>query len=149
MNSSFHQVVGSSGAAQGCKPWSFQLEAADCVAFECWTGCTNRALERYPTNGKLLKVYARFLEYVRHDPWTASRFYSEAAKQGTTQSLVSLARSQGGDNALSKAGNINEKEDGIIVINAFGSMLMLNPAAVSMFGYDKGELEGKNVALLM
>jgi hypothetical protein len=26
-------------------------------------------LERYPTNGKLLKVYGRFLEFVRNDPW--------------------------------------------------------------------------------
>lgn len=28
---------------------------------------------RYPTNGKLLKIYGRFLEYVRHDPWGVTR----------------------------------------------------------------------------
>lgn len=25
---------------------------------------------RYPTNGKLLRIYGRFLEYVRNDPWS-------------------------------------------------------------------------------
>jgi len=30
-----------------------------------------------------------------------------------------------------------------------GVILMLNPAAVQMFGYQKGELEGKNVSVLM
>eukprot|EP00775_Hariotina_reticulata_P003514 gene3514-3784_t len=28
-----------------------------------------RVMERYPANGKLLKVYGRFLEYVMDDPW--------------------------------------------------------------------------------
>jgi len=30
-----------------------------------------------------------------------------------------------------------------------GVILMLNPAAVQMFGYQKGELEGKNVSVLV
>lgn len=30
-----------------------------------------------------------------------------------------------------------------------GMMLMLNAAALSLFGYQKGELEGKNVSMLM
>eukprot|EP00878_Enallax_costatus_P028639 GHUV01030951.1.p1 GENE.GHUV01030951.1~~GHUV01030951.1.p1 ORF type:complete len:135 (-),score=32.73 GHUV01030951.1:167-571(-) len=108
-----------------------------------------RVLERYPKNGRLLKVYGRFLENVRHDPWTAAKFYAEAQKNGTTESLVNLARGQSGDDVLAEAGNINEKLDGIIVINSTGIMLMLNYAAVTMFGHDKGELDGKNVSLLM
>jgi len=30
-------------------------------------------MDRFPANGKLLKIYGRFLEYVRNDPWNASR----------------------------------------------------------------------------
>lgn len=30
-----------------------------------------------------------------------------------------------------------------------GTILMLNAAAVGMFGYQKGELDGKNVSVLM
>lgn len=112
-------------------------------------GACCRVLERYPANGRLLKIYGRFLEYIRHDPWTASKFYAEALKQGTSESLINLARGQGGDGALAQAGSVNEKVDGVIVINAHGSILMLNPAAMAIFGYDKGELEGKNVSVLM
>lgn len=32
-----------------------------------------RVLERYPNNGRLLKVYGRFLEYCKNDPWCAGR----------------------------------------------------------------------------
>jgi hypothetical protein len=30
-------------------------------------------LMRYPDNTKLLRAYARFLEHVRHDPWSANK----------------------------------------------------------------------------
>lgn len=33
----------------------------------------HRVMDRFPANGRLLKVYGRFLEYVRNDPWNASR----------------------------------------------------------------------------
>jgi Tfp pilus assembly protein PilF len=36
-----------------------------------------RVMERYPGNGKLLKIYGRFLEHVRNDPWSASKYYAE------------------------------------------------------------------------
>lgn len=32
-----------------------------------------RVMDRFPANGKLLKIYGRFLEYVRNDPWNASK----------------------------------------------------------------------------
>jgi Tfp pilus assembly protein PilF len=44
------------------------LEATD-KAEKTATAVYRRVLERYPTNGNLLKVYGRFLEYVRNDPW--------------------------------------------------------------------------------
>eukprot|EP00878_Enallax_costatus_P038463 GHUV01043704.1.p1 GENE.GHUV01043704.1~~GHUV01043704.1.p1 ORF type:complete len:179 (+),score=27.03 GHUV01043704.1:253-789(+) len=59
-----------------------------------------RAMERYPNNGKLLKVYGRFLEYVANDPWKATRYYSEAVKLGTEESLLSLAGSSAEEDVL-------------------------------------------------
>lgn len=107
-----------------------------------------RVLERYPNNGKLLKVYGRFLEYVRNDPWTASKFYTEALKQGTTESLLNLTKGQS-EMDTTAFGTVNEKTDGLIIISAQGSIMMVNAAAVAMFGYEKGELEGKNINVLM
>ena len=36
-------------------------------------------MDRFPANGKLLKIYGRFLEYVRNDPWNASRCVGHTA----------------------------------------------------------------------
>lgn len=107
-------------------------------------------LERYPNNGKLLKAYGRFLEFVRNEPWAANKFYAEAAKLGTSESLLSLAQGQRrGNDIVSVTGTINEKVDGLVLINAQGQILMVNAAVLGMFGYEKGELEGKNVSVLM
>ncbi len=39
--------------------------------------------------------------------------------------------------------------DGIIIINSQGIILMANPSACRLFGYEANELEGKNISLLM
>ena len=49
-----------------------------------------RVLERYPSNGKLLRCYGKFLEDVRNDPVAASRAYTEAARNGGADGLLSL-----------------------------------------------------------
>eukprot|EP00775_Hariotina_reticulata_P007054 gene7054-7268_t len=135
----------------------------DSVAFEDMQRCVDRmesteqratsvykrVLERYPKNGRLLKTYARFLEQVRGDPSTASKFYQEAAKIGTSESLLGLIANEEGASSMSAAGSIDEAVDGLIIINAQGIILMVNAAVFNMFGYGKGELEGKNVSVLM
>lgn len=113
-----------------------------------------KVLERYPTNGRLLKIYGRFLEYCKNDPWTANRYYMEATKQGTGESLMALIGSGSGakdsaDSALQALGAIDEREDGLIIINASGIIMACNKPLFTMFGYDKGELENKNVSCLM
>eukprot|EP00775_Hariotina_reticulata_P009112 gene9112-9281_t len=115
-----------------------------------------RGLERYPTNGKLLRIYGRFLEYVRNDPWGASKFYSEALKQGTTESLMSLTAGSTDSSGMDAAsritaamGPVDEKNDAIIIINASGIIMMVNWGGCKLLGYDKGELDGKNVSTLM
>jgi PAS domain S-box-containing protein len=39
--------------------------------------------------------------------------------------------------------------DGIIIINSQGIILMANPSACKLFGYEANELQGKNISLLM
>eukprot|EP00775_Hariotina_reticulata_P001355 gene1355-1696_t len=116
-----------------------------------------RVMERYPANGRLLKVYGRFLEYVMNDPWGASRCYAEATKLGTEESLMTLTLQASIDAAgvdtatriTAAMGTVDEKGDAIIIINASGIILMLNAGGYRMLGYEKGELEGKNVSTLM
>ncbi|WIA34671.1 hypothetical protein OEZ86_012986 [Tetradesmus obliquus] len=114
------------------------------------TATYRRVLERYPGNGKVLKVYGRFLEFVRNEPGTAAKYYEEALKQGTSESLLAMTAGQPGGEALAAAvGSIDEKTDGLVIINTQGIILMVNGPVQAMFGYDKGELEGKNVSVLM
>jgi PAS domain S-box-containing protein len=55
----------------------------------------------------------------------------------------------GGEALAAAVGSIDEKSDGLVIINTQGIILMVNPPAQNMFGYNKGELEGKNVSVLM
>ena len=43
---------------------------------------THRVIERYPNNGKLLRVYGKFLEDVKHDAPAAQRVYAEVCGRG-------------------------------------------------------------------
>lgn len=150
-------------------------------------------------------MYGRFLEYIKNEPGAAGRFFEAAVKAGTSESLLALTSAEGGAAGLAAAGQIDEKTDGLVVINAQvsacslpaaanaamcmaamlcicsnvsgcsvettaaarlcrsedciccllllpcpqGIIMMVNSAAVTMFGYQKGELEGKNVSVLM
>jgi hypothetical protein len=88
-------------------------------------------MERYPNNGRLLKIYGRFLEFVRNDPWTANRCYSEAVKLGTSESLLSLTGGKDGEQTklTSLIGPIDEKVDGLVIINAAGMIMMVSPVS--------------------
>eukprot|EP00775_Hariotina_reticulata_P013181 gene13181-13312_t len=110
-----------------------------------------RVLERYPSNGKLLKIWGRFQEWVLHDPARAARTYTEAAKRGLLGDSMFNLTEQDDDEAKAKrqAQKFDERTDGVIVIDAKGSMLLANQAACKLFGYSVGELEGKNVAIMM
>lgn len=44
---------------------------------------------------------------------------------------------------------VDTQVDGLAVINAQGTIMMVNNATLGMFSYLKGELEGKNVSVLM
>jgi hypothetical protein len=91
-----------------------------------------RVLERYPNNGKLLKVYGRFLEFVRNDPWTANRYYVEALKAGTKENLLELAQGQAG-NITQVMGEVNDRQDTVIIINAQGVIMMVNSVSTPCY----------------
>lgn len=66
-----------------------------------------------------MQIYARFLEYVRCEVSAAARYYEAAQKQGTGDSLLALTTScEGAAAGLAAAGQVDEKVDGLAVINA-------------------------------
>ncbi|EFJ44861.1 hypothetical protein VOLCADRAFT_94889 [Volvox carteri f. nagariensis] len=108
-------------------------------------------LERYPYSAKMIKGYARFLEGVKNDPWRASKFYTEAekleAEREEEAAALELEGLDGDDSRL--LNKVDERVNAVIIINSRGQIQMANKLAYAMFGYNKGELEGKNVAMLM
>ncbi|KAG2441028.1 hypothetical protein HXX76_003881 [Chlamydomonas incerta] len=110
-----------------------------------------RVLERYPTNGKLLRVYGKFLEDVKHDTSAASRAYTEASRNGGGDAIMNLDLSavQGNPSKPEFLTSMSMEDDAVIVINAEGTIMMTSQAVSRVFGYNKGELEGNNVSVLM
>ncbi|KAF5832427.1 hypothetical protein DUNSADRAFT_11673 [Dunaliella salina] len=105
-------------------------------------------LERYPGDENLYRMYARFLEHVRSDPWTANKFTLTADKMDEEDKSGGSALAQQHE-VGSSVGNVNEKTQAVIVIDAAGIMLVANKQAQKLFGYKKTEMEGKNVSMLM
>ena len=44
---------------------------------------------------------------------------------------------------------MDEAKDAVVVINASGAILAVNRAAHALFGYDRGEMETKNISAMM
>ncbi|GLC57759.1 hypothetical protein PLESTB_001261700 [Pleodorina starrii] len=105
-----------------------------------------RVLERYPNNGKLLRCYGKFLEEVRNDPLAASRAYTEAARNGGGDGLLSLDLQAAGADKPEFLTSMDLHEDACVVINAEGTILM---CVTTLLGYPKTELEGANVSIIM
>nr|ACF39778.1 PAS domain sensory protein FXL1 [Chlamydomonas reinhardtii] len=123
------------------------LEAGTARAHQVY----KRVLERYPTNGKLLRCYGKFLEDVKHDPVAATRAYNEASRNGGGDAIMNLDLSavQGSADKPEFLTSMSMEDDAVIVINAEGTIMMVSQAVQKVFGYPKTELEGANVALLM
>ncbi|KAG2497251.1 hypothetical protein HYH03_004835 [Edaphochlamys debaryana] len=110
-----------------------------------------KVLERYPTNGKLLRCYGRFLEDVKHDPIAATRAYNEASRNGGGDAIMNLDLTgvQGAAEKPEMLNSMSMEDDAVIVINADGMVMMVSQAVSKVFGHQKAELEGTNVSLLM
>ncbi|GLC59118.1 hypothetical protein PLESTB_001450200 [Pleodorina starrii] len=126
------------------------LEAASARADQVY----KRVLERYPTNGKLLRCYGKFLEGVRHDQVAAARAYAGANRVGASNALLNLdfagtvhgAANSGKPEFLT---SMSMEDDAVVVIDAEGTIMMVSQAVQKAFGYAKAELEGANVSVLM
>ncbi|GIL56338.1 hypothetical protein Vafri_11716 [Volvox africanus] len=113
-----------------------------------------RVLERYPTNGKLLRCYGKFLENVLHDQIAASRAYAGANRVGSSNALLSLDFGGALHNGVSNKKpdfltSMSMEDDAVVVIDAEGTIMMVSQAVQKTFGYTKSDLEGANVSVLM
>ncbi|KXZ55417.1 hypothetical protein GPECTOR_3g69 [Gonium pectorale] len=105
------------------------------------------ALQSYGNNPKLLRLYGRFLQTVKNDPWGASEYFQEAER---------LEDSKDGDSGGpllpdgTPLGRMDELSTSVLVISATGEIQMANRQAYQVFGYkERGTLDGKSVTSLL
>ncbi|GAX73193.1 hypothetical protein CEUSTIGMA_g646.t1 [Chlamydomonas eustigma] len=103
-------------------------------------------MERYSSSAKVLRMYAKFLEEVKNDPWLASQYNEESEKMEEAQAAAENMTLMGGEG---EEGQRNASNSPVCVINAQGIIQMANKMLLELFGYKRGELDGKNVSMLM
>ncbi|KAG2495798.1 hypothetical protein HYH03_006041 [Edaphochlamys debaryana] len=103
-------------------------------------------LEVYGNSPKLVRLYAKFLETIKQDPWAAAAYNARADKleQGADEDNQGPVLPDG-----TPMSRMDDVDKGVVVVNAFGDIQVANKKLYSMFGYKKGQLDGKNVMVLM
>lgn len=123
------------------KPWLW-------LARECqFRGCWN-----FPVQTSAGKVVGTFAMYLREPREPTPRDH-ELARIVTRTAAIIIARSQDqqqvahGEERIRSV--VDHVIDGIITIDARGTVESFNPAAEQLFGYRKAEVIGQNVKMLM
>ncbi|GIL43455.1 hypothetical protein Vafri_932 [Volvox africanus] len=119
-------------------------------------GFYRAALARYPSSPKLLRGYGKFLEAVKNNPWKASKYFSEAEKlqdmqQQDEATMAVMGPEEGsiGSNGTYLLHRVDERVNIVFLINSAGIIQLANKNACSLLGYGKGELDGKNINIIM
>ncbi|GAB4813125.1 hypothetical protein N2152v2_000171 [Parachlorella kessleri] len=115
-------------------------------------------LDRYPNSPKLLQAYALYLESVKSNPARASRYRAEADRLGKEANKApqpsaltdgTEGMGESGTDNRSLGALVDDSNDAVVVSNAGGILQFVNKKALELFGYKQGELERKNVRVLM
>ncbi|PNW76483.1 hypothetical protein CHLRE_11g467629v5 [Chlamydomonas reinhardtii] len=103
-------------------------------------------LELYNNSPRLVRLYARFLETIKQDPWGAAEYSAAADRLEQNKDEEGQGPTLPDGTPMSR---MDDVEKGVLVVNAFGDIQVANKKLHSMFGYRKGELDGKNVCAIM
>eukprot|EP00741_Cyanophora_paradoxa_P009035 tig00001443_g8748.t1 len=101
-------------------------------------------VQGHPRNIRILRGYGAFLESVKNNPGAAEQFYRRADAEEDEQTKKRTDKIGGDD-----AGVVDHTVDAIIVIDSNEIIQSVNANACKIFGYEKGELKGKRVSVLM
>ncbi|KAG2435420.1 hypothetical protein HYH02_011920 [Chlamydomonas schloesseri] len=103
-------------------------------------------LESYGTNPKLIRLYGKFLEKIKNDPWGAAEYFSEADRLEEVKNGDARGPLLPDGTPL---GRMDEMAAAVLVINATGEIQMANKQTHNLFGHKRGTLEAKPLAMLL
>ncbi|PNW87843.1 hypothetical protein CHLRE_01g004124v5 [Chlamydomonas reinhardtii] len=103
-------------------------------------------LESYGTNPKLIRLYGKFLEKIKNDPWGAAEYFAEADRLEEVKNGDARGPLLPDGTPL---GRMDEMAAAVLVINATGEIQMANKQTHILFGHKRGTLEAKPLAMLL
>ncbi|KAG2430819.1 hypothetical protein HXX76_009795 [Chlamydomonas incerta] len=108
-------------------------------------------LTRHSTNARLVRLYGRFLESVKFDPWAASKWFAEAERLEERDEHAKEAMQLGGmvDGLPGNSAGGFVEGVAVVFINSQGTIQVASPEAHVMLGYQKNELKGKDLGVLL
>ncbi|KAG2430818.1 hypothetical protein HXX76_009794 [Chlamydomonas incerta] len=104
-------------------------------------------LTRHSTNARLVRLYGRFLESVKFDPWAASKWFAEAERLEEMEEQAKESMQLSGSAELSGKGIV----EGVacIFIDSQGIIQVASPEAHALLGFNKNELKGKDLGIIL
>ncbi|PNH12169.1 Tiny macrocysts protein C [Tetrabaena socialis] len=103
-------------------------------------------LEQYSNNPKLVRLYGKFLERIKNDPWGAQEYFAEADRLEDMKSSDAHGPFLPDGTPLSR---MDEMAIGVLVVNSTGEVQIANTRAHVIFGYKRGMLDTKPLSLLL
>ncbi|KAG2430820.1 hypothetical protein HXX76_009796 [Chlamydomonas incerta] len=104
-------------------------------------------LIRHGTNARLVRLYGRFLESVKFDPWAASKWFAEAERLEEREEHAKEAMQLGAGIDLGGKGIVEGVA--IVFIDSQGIIQMASPEAHTLLGFNKNELKGKDLGIIL
>ncbi|KXZ45668.1 hypothetical protein GPECTOR_52g66 [Gonium pectorale] len=103
-------------------------------------------LESYGNSAKLVRLYGKFLLNIKNDPWGAAEYFTEADRleEATEGDARGPLLPDG-----TPLGRMDELSIAVLVVNVFGEVQVANRQSHHLFGYKRGQLEGKRMAALL
>ncbi|PNW87845.1 hypothetical protein CHLRE_01g004157v5 [Chlamydomonas reinhardtii] len=103
-------------------------------------------LESYRNSPKLVRLYGKFLEKIKNDPWGAAEYFAEADRLEEVKNGDARGPLLPDGTPL---GRMDEMAAAVLVINATGEIQMANKRTHILFGHKRGTLEAKPLAMLL
>ncbi|KAG2445087.1 hypothetical protein HYH02_008954 [Chlamydomonas schloesseri] len=104
-------------------------------------------LIRHGTNARLVRLYGRFLESVKFDPWAAAKWFAEAERLEERDEHAKEAMQLGAGIDLGGKGIVEGVA--IVFIDSQGVIQMASPEAHALLGFNRNELKGKDLGIIL
>ncbi|KAG2431968.1 hypothetical protein HYH02_013184 [Chlamydomonas schloesseri] len=105
-------------------------------------------LSRQRNSARLIRLYGRFLESVKFDPWAAAKWFTEAERLDEQEEQARDSMQQLGGNIDLGSKSIVEGV-AVVFIDSQGSIQMASAEAYALLGFNKGELKGRDLGVIL